>query len=60
MVKNPPANADHAEVQVQSLGRDDLLEQDMAPHSSTLAWKILWVEDPGGLQFMGPQRVRYD
>ena len=54
MVKNPPANADHAEVQVQSLGREDLLEQEMAPHSSTLAWKILWVEDPGGLQFMGP------
>ena len=32
----------------------------MAPHSSILAWKILWVEDPGGLQFMGPKRVRYD
>ena len=60
VVKNPPANADDAEVQVQSLGREDLLEQETAPHSSTLAWKILWVEDPGGLQFMGPQRVRYD
>ena len=36
--------------QVQSLGQEDLLEEGMANHSSVLAWKILWIEDPGGLQ----------
>ena len=36
------------------------LEKAMAPHSSTLAWKILWMEEPGGLQSMGSQRVRHD
>ena len=35
-------------------------EKAMAPHSSTLAWKIPWMEEPGGLQFMGLQRVRHD
>ena len=42
---------------VQSLGWDDLLEKEMAPHSSTLAWKIPWTEKPGRLQFMGSQPV---
>ena len=37
-----------------------LAEKAMAPHSSTLAWKIPWMEDPGGLQFMGSQRVGHD
>ena len=37
-----------------------LLEKAMAPHSSTLAWKIPWAEEPGGLQFMGSLRVRHD
>ena len=45
---------------VQSLGWEDLLEREMATHSTILAWKILWVEKPGGLQSMGSQRVRYD
>ena len=48
------------ETQVQSLGREDLLEKEMATHSSILAWKIPWTEELGGLRFMGSQRVRYD
>ena len=48
------------ETQVQSLGREDLLEKEMAPHSSTLAWKIPWMEEPGRLQSMGSQRVGHD
>ena len=43
------------EIQVQSLGWEDLLEKEMAPHSSILAWKIPWMEEPGGLQSMGLQ-----
>ena len=43
--------------QVLSLGREDPLEEDMATHSSILAWKIPWAEEPGGLQPMGPQRL---
>ena len=38
---------------VQSLGQEDLLEKEMAPHSSILAWEIPWTEEPGGLQSMG-------
>ena len=45
------------ETRVQSLGREDLLEKEMAPHSSILAWRILWMEEPGGLQSVGSQRV---
>ena len=45
---------------VRSLGWKDPLEKEMAPHSSTLAWKIPWTEDPGRPQFMGSQRVRHD
>ena len=48
------------ETQVQSLGREDLLEKEIAAHSSTLAWKIPWTEEHGRLQFMGSQRVRHD
>ena len=44
--------------QVQSLGREDLLEKEAAPHSSTLSWKIPWMEEPGRPQSMGSQRVR--
>ena len=47
------------ETQVQSLGWEDPLEKEMAPHSSILAWKIPWTEEPGGLQSMGSQRVRH-
>ena len=48
------------ETQVQSLGREDPLEKEMATHSSTLALKIPWTEEPGKLQSMGLQRVRHD
>ena len=50
MVKNPPAMR---ETWVQSLGREDPLEEEMATHSSILAWRITWTEEPGGLQSMG-------
>ena len=46
--------------QVQSLGREDPLEKEMATHSSTLAWKIPWMEEPDRLQSMALQRVRHD
>ena len=45
------------ETRVQSLGQEDLLEKEMATHSSILAWKIPWTEEPGRLQSMGLQRV---
>ena len=45
---------------VQSLGQEDHLEKEMATHSSILAWKIPWTEKPGGLQFMGLQRIGRD
>ena len=48
------------ETWVQSLGREDPLEKEMAPHSSTLAWKIPWMEEPGRLQSMVSQRVRHN
>ena len=48
------------ETRVQSLGQEDTLEKKMATHSSTLAWKIPWMEEPGGLQPIVSQRVRYD
>ena len=53
MVKNPPARR---ETQIQSLGQDDLLEKEMAAHSSILTWKTPWTEELGGLQFMGSQK----
>ena len=48
------------ETWVQSLGQEDLLEKEMATHSSILAWKILWTEEPGRLQSIGLQRVKHD
>ena len=48
------------ETQVQSLGREDLLEKEMTTHSSILGWKIPWTEEPGRLQSMGSQRVGHD
>ena len=48
------------ETQVQSLSREDPLEKRMTTHSSILAWRIPWPEEPGGLQSMGWQRVRHD
>ena len=57
MVKNLPAML---ETWVQSLGREDPVEKGMATPSSILAWRIPWTERPGGLQFMGLQRVGHD
>ena len=48
------------ETWVQSLGREDPLEKEMATHSSTLAWKIPWTEEPGRLRSMGSQRVGHN
>ena len=48
------------ETWVPSLGGEDLLEKEMAIHSSTIAWKIPWTEEPGRLQSMGLQRVGHD
>ena len=48
------------ETQVQSLGWEDILEKGMATHSSILAWRIPWTEEPGGLQSMGSQKVGHD
>ena len=56
-VKNLPTMQ---EMQVQSLGREEPLEKEMATHSSTVAWEIPWMEDPGRLQSMGLQRVGHD
>ena len=57
MVKNLPAMR---ETWVQSLGQEDPLEKEMATHSSVLAWRIPWKEEPGGLQSMELQRVRHN
>ena len=57
MVKHLPTMC---ETQVQSLGWEDLLEKEMATHSSILAWRTPWTEKPGGLQFMGSKRVRHN
>ena len=56
MVKNLPAMW---ETCIRSLGQEDLLEKGMATHSSILAWRILWTEEPGRLQSMGLQRVEH-
>ena len=57
MVKHLPTIQ---ETRVQSLGQEDPLEKEMATHSSILAWKIPWTEEPGRLQPMGSQRVGND
>ena len=57
MAKNPPAMQ---ESWVRSLDWEDPLEENMATHSSTLAWRIPGTEEPGGLQSMGSQRVGHD
>ena len=57
MVKNLPTMQ---KIWVQSLGQEELLEKEMATHSSILAWRIPWTEEPGGLQSMGSQRVGHD
>ena len=57
MVKHLPTMR---ETKVRSLGREEPLEKEMATHSSTLAWKIPWTDEPGGLQFMEWQRVEHN
>ena len=59
-VKNMPAGQETQETQVRSLGRKDSLEEYMATHSSILAWRMPWTEEPGGLQFTGLQRVGHN
>ena len=59
-VKSLPATQELQETRVQSLGGEDPLEEGMATHSSILAWRIPWTEEPGGLQSIGLQRVRHD
>ena len=54
MIKSLPTMQ---ETQVRSLGEEDPLEKEMATHSSILAWKIRWTEEPGRLQSMGPQKM---
>ena len=60
VVQNPSTNEETQETWVRSLGREDPLEEEMATHSSTLAWKIPWTEQPGGLQSPGSQRAGHD
>ena len=57
MIKNPPANA---EMQVPSLGQEDVLEKEMATYSCILAWRIPWTEELGEQQFTGSQTVKHD
>ena len=57
MVKSLPAMQ---EIRVQSLSQEDPLKKEMATHSSILAWKIPWMEEPGGLQSVGSQRLRHN
>ena len=59
-VKNLPAKQEMQEMRVQFQGWEDLLEEGMATHSSILARKISWTEEPGRLRSMGSQRVRHD
>ena len=59
-LKNPPAVQETQEMRVLLWGREDPLEEGRATHSSILAWRIPWTEEPGGLQSMGSQRVRHD
>ena len=57
VVENPPADTGEAG---RSLGQEDLLEEEMATHSSILAWRIPWTEEPGGLWSIALQRVGHD
>ena len=60
MVKNSPANVGDIKDLGSIPGSEDPLEKEMATHSSILAWRIPWTEEPGGLQSMGSQRVIHD
>ena len=56
-VKNPPAMQATKEARVPSLGQEDPLEEGIATHSSILAWRVSWTEEPGRLRSIGSQRV---
>ena len=58
VVKNLPAMQEPQETRVQSLGWQDALEEEMATHSSILAWRIPWTEEPGGLQSVGRKEIQ--
>ena len=60
MVKNPPVNAGDTRDTGSIPGSEDPLEKGMATHSSILAWRIPWTEEPGGLHSIGSQRVGHD
>ena len=60
VVRNLPASEGTHETRVRSLGQEGPLEWEMAAHSSLVAWRIPWTEEPGGLQSMGLQTVRND
>ena len=60
MVKNPPTSKGDIEMCVQSLGQEDPLEETLATHSSILAWRISWTEEPDGLQSIGSHRIRHN
>ena len=60
MVKNPLVSAGDVEMRVQSLVQEDPLEESMATHCSTPAWRIPWTEEPGKLQSIGSRRVGHD
>ena len=60
MLRNPPANAGDIRDTGSIPGSEDPLEKEMATHSSILAWRIPWTEEPRGLQSVGSQRAQYD
>ena len=60
VVKNLPLMEEPQETQLQSMGREDPLEEGMATHSSILVWRIPWTEEPGVLQSMGLQRIGHN
>ena len=60
MVENPPAMQETQEMKIRPLGWEDPLKEGMATHSSILAWRIPWTEEPDRLQSIGLQRVRHD
>ena len=60
VVKNPPASVGDIRDVVPSLGREDPLEEGMATHSSIVAWRTPWTEEPGGLWSIGSQRVEHN
>ena len=60
VLKNLPANAGDARDTGSIPGWEDPLEEEMATHPSILAWRVPWTEEPGGLQFVGSQRVGHD